>query len=197
MKNFFHRWLLMLPMTLCVSAVEAQVLTVTQFGLPTSSYFYSTNMFGGTGATVKVSADHLGGPTGNGGQPATNAIPANSTNSAVWQAPIDLSWFQNGSLLITETTLTNIWTTNWIFLYPCPDGVNSDTNHPVVLGPFTNNVFGTNLLDFTNLVINNGPMGAGGPRYWTAGWGVQGTNTVTNAYLQIFSTRLVTRIEQP
>jgi hypothetical protein len=178
----------------------AQDLVITQFQLPTWDYFYNTNMTGGTGNTVVASVKHLGGKTMNGGQPATNAIPVTNThgatNTAMWIAPIDLSFYDNGSILFTETTLSNVWTTNWLFLYPCPDGCNPDTNNFVTLGPFTNNVFGTNLLCFTNLTIP-GYMGPGGPRYWQLGWGVQGTNSITNAYAQVFVIRPMRTAEAP
>ena len=192
------RLLFALSLILGPLAAHAQNVVITQQQLPTSSFFYNTNQNGGTGATVIASIKHLGGPASPpmGGLAATNSVVANSTNKAMWITPIDLGFYDNGSLFITSSTVSNVWATNWLFLYPCPDGCNPDTNNYVTLGPFTNNVLFTNLEVFTNLSMSNGPMGPGGPRYWQLGWGIQGTNTGTNSYAQVFVRRPIRIIEQ-
>lgn len=200
MKRFaLYAALTILSLLAFALAARAQVITAVNQSIPTTSYFWSSNLLGGTGATLKVDTKHTGGPTGNGGQQTTNQVPANTTNTALFTAPIDLTWYdaEGIQIEITGSAASNTWATNRIFLYPCPDGVNPDTNNFWTLGPFTNNVLFTNVLVTSNLTMNNGPMSSGCARYWQVGWGVQGTNTMTNTCVQLYAGRHIIRTEQP
>jgi hypothetical protein len=123
--------------------------------------------------------------TGNiaGGAMATNTVPGGTTNSQVLVTPVGLTRYDQVAVELTGLVITNSSGTGWLFLYPCDDGVNIDTNHPIASLSFTGGYAGgTNILLCTN--IANTLLGSHG--YIGAGIGNAGTNSFGSLFLQFF-----------
>jgi hypothetical protein len=139
-----------------------------------------TNLFYSTNANVVTGFIAGGAMATNVG--GTNIIAANTTNSAVLATPVGLTRYDQATVMFSGSVVSNTSGTFWLFLYPCADGVNIDTNHPIATMSCSTSSGSTGFLLVTNLP--NSVLGSTG--YLGAGIGVQGTNSTADHCVQFF-----------
>ena len=171
--------LLLLALALPASA---QLLYHTQVAKATNNPYYSTNLLERITSLL------------TGGLAATNGLPANSTNTAVWSSPILTEYFNTFDLELTGSMAAGANTnTVWIFLYPCCDGVNADTNRAISLGGYNPGTSATNLHVITNVAPL---MGVNATGWYQLGLGNAGTNVFTNFLGQVWVKKVIDWTQQ-
>jgi len=144
-------------------------IALTQTNLNGTNAFYSTNANVATGNIA-------------GGVMTTNGVAAAYTNSSVCTV-VGLTRYDQCAVMLTwQVASGGSPSTNQLFIYPSDDGVNVDTNHPIVNVGCACSV-GTNGLFCTN--VSNALLGSHG--YLGFGLGNQtGGVVITNPVIQVF-----------
>lgn len=164
--------------------VKTASADLTQAQLPEAQYSVSTNV-PSTAPYATTNTGYTTTSTINGANPATNAVPANTTNGAIWATPLDIRRFKHFAIEVMCNQKTNgvstnsgiSMFTNYLFLYASGDELRYKTNQPAwTSGPLIPTPGQTNDYEFTN--IPSGIFDDCG--YVFAGFGVQGTNSITN-----------------
>lgn len=162
------KFILFVCLVVACLAVKAAVSYKVSY-LLTQGPFYSNNIVSNV-----IAASGLGGVM------ATNSVPANTTNTAMWSTLLTVPDHKEFSLMLTANSYTNTYSTNYFSLCPADDGVNVDTNHPVwTSGPITCLPNGQMQTNLTSTVIGN-------HGFFQLICGNQGTNTSTNVNAQAF-----------
>jgi len=171
---------LILLLALCGSLEAAQPYAVSHY-LPSTSPYYSSNI----ATNVPLANPAVGGAM------ATNALPTNGANTALWSTPLAVAAQDNLTLQLTWGSPGASPTTNQFYLYPMPDGVNVDTNHPAWSSGLETN-------SGTNIQVAYIPITAiGTTGYFQLGATNSGTNTCTNFDGQVFLKTHAVTVQTP